>query len=293
MSTAESTSWTIASVLNWSTSYLNEKGSKSARLDAQLLISNALNLTRVQLYTNFDTPLSPEELKGIRELLTRRAAGEPVAYVLGNREFMGHSFKVNPSVLIPRPDTEVLVEKVIDSSDEESSLKILDVGTGSGCIAISLAARLGNSQVSAWDKSPKAIEVASANADSLGIDNVEFFEKDALADETWQDLGFDIVVSNPPYITDAEMLELAVDVREYEPEMALSGGVDGLSFYKFFATKICSTLNDDGRVFWEIGSTQAESVSALLKEAGLVEVSVIQDYAGHDRVVSARKLKAE
>jgi release factor glutamine methyltransferase len=289
MTTKNAESWTITDILNWSTKYLEEKGSDTARLDAQLLISDALDLTRIQLYTNFDQCLNGAERKSVRDLLTRRASGEPVAYILGSREFMGHSFKVTPAVLIPRPDTEVLVEKVLASADKEKPLQILDIGTGSGCIAISIAAGLEFAQVTAWDKSADALDVAKTNATSLEVENVQFIEKDALDAGSWNDLTFDIIVSNPPYITDSEMKELAIGVIDFEPEMALSGGEDGLTFYRYFAGKTSAALNAGGSLYWEIGSTQSESVSNLLVEAGFVDIAVIKDYAGHDRVVTARK----
>jgi len=286
MSQTRDDSWSIKEVLSWSTNYLKEKGSSSARLDAELLMADSLGLKRIQLYTYFDRPLEPEERGKIREVLKRRAAGEPVAYILGCKDFMGHSFSVNSDVLIPRSDTEVLVEKVLEEIDKDSAPSILDIGTGSGCIILSLASRLPSAKFTAWDKSKEALALAKNNALDLEIDNVDFLERDALDPGSWEGEHFDIILSNPPYITDAEMLKLAPTVQDFEPEMALSGGEDGLVFYRFFASKLTETLNPDGRVYWEIGFEQGASVSQMLKDAGLVDVRVIQDYAGLDRVVT-------
>lgn len=299
----EHVAWTIQKILDWSIGFLKERGSPSARLDTELLLSHALGCSRLQLYTGFDKPLTAEEREPFKKLLLRRAAGEPVAYITETKEFMGLPLRVTPDVLIPRPDTEVLVEHALpwltalnrpqdpEKTSESSSLSVLDVGTGSGCIALSLAKELPKARIIAWDVSLAALAIAEQNRLNLAIDNVQFEHRNALAQESWDSFvpeSLDLLVSNPPYISCTEEPDLPVSVIGYEPRMALIAD-DGLSFYRMFAQNARRILKPHGRLLVEIGSTQAEAVCALLRDAGWQDVSVYRDYSRLDRVVSAQR----
>lgn len=283
-------SWTIQKVLVWSTGFLKDRGFDTPRLDAELLLGAALGLTRIQLYTYFDKPLHAQERDPFKDLLRRRAGGEPVAYITGIKEFMGHPFEVNKSVLIPRPDTEVLVETALAhlKALPEAPLRILDIGTGSGCVALALAKRHPEAEVVAWDLHEAALAVARANGAKLGVENVTFLEKDALDPEAWNDAAFDLIVSNPPYICETERPALPRSVVDFEPGSALFAAGSGLFFYETYARLAPTALNPGGTLMVEIGSTQAEAVSALFAAAGFQGVAVTKDYGKNDRVVVGR-----
>lgn len=300
---SESAAWTIQRILDWSIGFLKERGSPSARLDTELLLSHALGCTRIQLYTGFDKPLSAEEREPFKKLLLRRASGEPVAYITETKEFMGLPLRVTRDVLIPRPDTEVLVEQALplvqskrsadqSAGDEEAaSVAILDVGTGSGCIALALAKQLPAARVIAWDVSVAALAVAEQNRAALALDNVQLERRDALDPEAWASVApesFDLIVSNPPYIATSEAGDLPISVIGYEPRTALIAD-DGLTFYRAFAAHAARALKPHGRLLAEIGSTQGAAVRALLQEAGWRDVDVVRDYNRLDRVISARR----
>ncbi len=291
-------SWTIQRILTWSTGFLQGRGFESARLDAELLLGAALGLTRMQLYTSFDKPLAPEERDPFKELLRRRAAGEPVAYITGTKEFFSLAFQVTPDVLIPRPDTECLVEAALaevkrrraaaDPAETPEPLRILDVGTGSGCIALALAKRLPQAALVAWDVSEAALAIARANAARLGITTVSFERRDALDAAAWDTAPFDLIVSNPPYVAESERAALPVSVVRYEPGTALFAANDGLHFYETFARCAPGLLRPGGMLLVEIGATQGAPVRALFEAAGLAQVAVTKDYAKLDRVASGR-----
>lgn len=300
---SESAAWTIQRILDWSIGFLKERGSPSARLDTELLLAHALGCTRIQLYTGFDKPLRAEEREPFKKLLLRRANGEPVAYITETKEFMGLPLRVTRDVLIPRPDTEVLVEQALPhvlskraadqpSGDEEvASVAILDVGTGSGCIALALAKQLPAARVIAWDVSVAALAVAEQNRAALALDNVQLERRDALSSEAWASVvpeSFDLIVSNPPYIATSEASDLPVSVIGYEPRTALIAD-DGLPFYRAFAVHAARALKPQGRLLVEIGSSQGAAVCALLQDAGWRDVEVVRDYNRLDRVISARR----
>jgi len=307
--------WTIGRILTWSVDFLRGKGLvDSPRLDAELLLSHALKLARIQLYMQFDKPLSAAEREPFKGFLQRRSRGEPVAYITGEKEFMGYRFEVSPAVLIPRPDTEVLVEQILDWAKTKTKIKaesldaahdtdtaeavdtaeapswhILDVGTGSGCVASSLALKLAASQVqvSAWDVDASALANAKANAARLGA-SVAFSQCDALEAASWDgDEDYDIIVSNPPYIAPDEAADLSRSVAGFEPQQALFASPDGLSFYRALAVLAPRRLKAGGRLAVEIGSTQADAVQQILVEAGWQQIALRQDWSRLDRVVSA------
>lgn len=284
--------WTIQRVLVAATKFLNDRGSDSARLDAELLLAHALGLTRIQLYTAFDRPLSDLEREPFKEFLRRRASQEPVAYITGVKEFFSHVFHVTRDVLIPRPDTEVLVEQALlqlKNHPAEAGINILDVGTGSGCVAIALAKRLPTATVTAWDISEQALVAARENAQRLEAFNVAFAQCDALQAGAWAPAAasFHVIVANPPYIAAAERSALPPSVIRYEPEAALFAEDNGLAFYARFAASARPLLAGGGALLMEIGSTQAASVTALFAEAGWRATSVVKDYEKNDRVVIA------
>lgn len=280
--------WTIKDVIDWSIPYLKEKGSPSARLDAELLLSDVLACRRLDLYLDHHKPLNHEERSAFRERIRRRSLGEPVAYILGRKEFYGHEFSVGPATLIPRPETEHLVELLLKSFPEDSELTGLDVGTGTGCIAISLKKARPQWSLQAWDVSHEALSVAAHNAEKLAAP-VVLEHKDALKDQSWSACGhaFDFIASNPPYIAVSERSELPVSVVRFEPALALFADESGLIFYRTLAQKAAQSLRKGGKIFLEIGAAQASDVCLLLEESGWQDIAVHQDLAGLDRVVAA------
>lgn len=285
--------WDLKSVLEWSTHYLKAQEFSSPRLDAELLLASVLNFQRIELYTKFDRPLTLEERGQFRVLLKRRALGEPVAYILGHKEFMGLRFVVNQDVLIPRPDTEILVEAVLAEMHRNTTkpLRILDIGTGSGCIAISLLAKAGDQDISleAWDNCPRALAVAQYNANALGVLSGCLTLKccNALNIDTWNSDAtmFDIIVSNPPYIGESEAALLPRDVKDFEPHPALFAAREGLEFYHVITNFAARRLSPMGKMFLEIGAAQGTSVLEICKINGWERASLVKDYGNRDRVV--------
>src|SRR5450755_2202817 len=226
-----STLWTIESLLRWAADDFRSRGIDSPRLDAELLLAKALGTTRIQLVVDARRPLSPDELSRMRELVRRRRSREPVAYILGEREFYGREFRVDKRVLVPRPDTETLVEVALARTRGCSmSMRALDLCTGSGCVAISLARERPTASVVGVDLSADALAVARDNALRLGAYNVALREGDLF--EGLGDARFDVVTANPPYIASSEIATLMADVRDFEPRLALDGGADGLALVR-------------------------------------------------------------
>ncbi len=278
--------WTVLKVLQWTAGYLQEQGIEGARLDAELLLTEVLQLDRVGLYVNYDRPLEANELAAYRQLVGRRARREPVAYILGRSEFWSLPLVVRPDVLIPRPDTEVLVEEALQRAVAES--RILDVGTGSGAIAIALAHELPNAELVAIDLSEAALAVAQENARCNGVAERIIFQQ---ADLQRLPTGpFELIVANPPYIPQGDLASLQPEVRDYEPQLALAGGSDGLDCYRTLAAQACQCLTVGGWILLEVGIGQAGDVQQLLTAAGLVEVFCRNDYAGVARVVGGRRV---
>ncbi len=290
MSTASSTEkdWTVISLLKTSADFLKQKGFSDARLAAELLLAHVLELQRVDLYVNFDRPVSPKELAQFRELFRRRLSGEPVQYILGQEEFFGLKFEVNPSVLIPRPETELLVEQVIDDFSGETG-SILDIGTGSGAIAITLAKLLPQAQLTAVDICRKALEVAERNAMRHGVEaRIRFLCLDALRLDFVSHFTqpFDVVVSNPPYIPLSEKESVPPDVRNFEPHLALFTDT-GFEFYEKIARDARQLLRLGGRLYLELHADAQPKVQALLEEHGLQHLMFKKDYQGFVRLVRA------
>ncbi len=283
-----SRTWTIREILEWATKDFAGRGIESPRLDAELLVAKALEIDRVGLYLDLNRPLVDEERSAIRPLVARRREREPVAYILGHRDFYGRRFKVTPDVLIPRPDTETLVEHALRCIPQDSACRVLDVGTGSGAIAITIAAERPLAQVTATDMSQAAIEVAAHNAEQLGVADRIHFECTDLLNAGAQ---YDVIVSNPPYITRAEMAGLQEEVREHEPALALEAGEDGLDVVRALLAAAAPATERDGLLLIEIGAGQAASVVEFAAASPAWEsVAVYPDINRIERVVHLRRI---
>jgi release factor glutamine methyltransferase len=287
--------WTVGSMLDWATQWLTKKGSESARLDAQLLLGKVCSLDKVQLYVQFERPLGDQELNDFRELIKRRAEHEPVAYILGEKEFYGRHFTVAPGVLIPRPDTEHLIDAVLAAvgTDTETAPNIVDVGTGSGAIAVTLALELPNATVLGIDNSKDALVQATANAEKHQVrDRVRFVHGNLLA-PLEKSACVDVVVSNPPYLDDELMASLAPDISEYEPKLALYGGADGMELLVPLIDESARVLRPGGVLALEIsGGEQARSVMQILEDKAEFEnVRASNDYQQIPRIVAASRCK--
>ena len=273
--------WTTLSVLDWTANKFAEAGITGARLEAQLLLAQVLACTRTQLYMNFDKPMAEPELAAYRALIKRRLGGEPVAYLLGETEFWSLPFFIDDSVLVPRPDTETVVEVVrAIRTDRAAACRVLDLCTGSGVIAISLAKELPNATVIATELSERAAAVARRNAERNHL-SVEVRVGDLFAPVRGE--TFDVITANPPYIASAVIAGLAAEVRR-EPRMALDGGADGLAFYD----RICAAARDflvpGGALVVEHGFDQAETVRARFEAAGFQHVTGVNDLGKNPRV---------
>ena len=283
--------WTILSLIEWSANHFSSKLVDSPRLTAELLLSHVLGCRRIELYTNFDRVLSPDELARYKAVLKRRLAHEPVQYIIGSTEFMGLKLEVDRRTLIPRPETELLVEHVVESARGRGSrpVRILEIGAGSGNIAVSLAKLIPSSEVIALDISTDALEVARGNARLHAVEGrVKFTAFDIMGrDGEYEAEPFDFVISNPPYIPAADIPSLPPEIREYEPLIALRDSGDGLSFFRRIGETGARLLKSDGRLFVEIGFNQRDAVCSILGDLGYAPVRSFRDYAGIDRVVEA------
>jgi release factor glutamine methyltransferase len=281
--------WTIQKVLNWTVEYFQNRQVPDARLSAELLLSWILHLKRMDLYLQFERILTPAELAQFKELIQRRSRYEPVQYILGEQEFMGLTFTITPAVLIPRPETELLIEAALNEIQSRNNhhLNILDVGTGSGAIAISLAHFCGKCSVTANDISSPALELARKNAENLGTDNVKFILAEAMKLPGLLHDKFHIIVSNPPYVSENHYLELHPQIRNYEPRDALWGGKDGLDFYRSFIPAVPELLVKDGTLFLEIGYDQKDEIYKMLSDLPAKHIDFIRDYQKIDRIVKA------
>ncbi len=284
--------WHILDVLNWTSDYLSEKSIENARLNAERLLAHALKMDRVNLYLNSDRPLTGDELNRFKGYLKRRLQNEPLQYILGEAEFMSLPFQVKPGVLIPRPETEILVETVLEKCKEkfhsEKIINILDIGTGSGCIAISLAKYLKQSRITALDKSAEAINVAFSNArinevsaqiQFLTIDLMKIVNSDKLSGR------YDVLVSNPPYISAAELENLPKEIKQFEPEIALTDNKDGLDLFREIAQIASMLLKPSGFIAVEVGLGQAERVKNIFSTNGFSNVYIHKDLNGIERAL--------
>jgi release factor glutamine methyltransferase len=278
--------WTVARVLQWAAQDFGSRGFDSPRLDAELLLGEVLGCDRIRLILDAARPLSPEELASYRELIKRRRGGEPVAYLLGTREFYGLPFRVDRRVLIPRPDTEVLVELALELTRPRSMFgRALDLCTGSGCVAIAFARHRRTWQVTATDRSAAALEVARDNALRLGaVHNTAFAEGDLFA-AVDAEQRFDLITANPPYISASEYQLLDVGIREFEPRAALAGGADGLEIIGRLVAEAPRHLTGGGSLAVEIGYEQGPETQRRFEAAGFRDVGIRRDYGQRNRVV--------
>jgi release factor glutamine methyltransferase len=281
--------WRLIELLKTTTDYLSEREFDDARLNAERLLGYALGLSRVELYTNFDKPLTTDELNLCRTLLKRRTTHEPLQYILGETEFFSLPFKVTKDVFIPRPETELMVEKVIEhcsaQSTDQDEIQILDVGTGCGNIAIAIAKNTKNAIVTAVDISRDALSIAYGNAQAHDVD-IKLKELDAL--KPWPaeySKTFDVVACNPPYIGFSEYESLQPEIKNYEPKTSLLSGNDGLDFFRKFANILPTLLKQNSYAFFEIGERQASSVKNLYADCGFSGIQVYDDLAGKNRVI--------
>lgn len=282
--------WTIGRLLAWTADFLKKKGAESPRLDAEVLLAHVLDWRRVQLYTHFEDELSERDRTKFRDLVKKRSEGAPVAYLVGRKEFFSLPLKVTPAVLIPRPDTETAVVAALECLKLIPSPRVVDVGTGSGALALAIAKRQESARVIAIDVSPEALAVARENAESLGLaDRVEFREGDLLAPVA-EDPPFDLIVSNPPYIPTADIAGLEPGVRDFEPHAALDGGEDGLRIVARLIERAAPRLVPGGSLVLEIGSAQEAPVREMIGAAkGWTIAPTIRDAANHPRVIRASR----
>ena len=278
--------WTLGSLLQWTKQYFSEKGVENPRLDAEVLLSSLIGKDRLYLYVHFDQPMEQHELAAFREWVKLRAARVPVAYIVGRKEFMGFSFAVSPAVLIPRPETEFLVETALRRLKDIKEPRILDIGLGSGAVLVSLLSRLPIAQGVGTDISEAALKVACKNAEQLIPDKV-FQAKTADLFPDGAEI-FDAIVSNPPYIREADIEGLAPEVKQ-EPVLALAGGMDGLDYYRRILVGALKHLRPDGFLAVEIGVGQAADVEQIGLNNGWRLAETVPDYAGIDRVLVFEK----
>ena len=289
---ADESAWTIKRLLTWTTEYLDRQGVEETRLATEVLLAHATNRRRIDLYARPEEIPNAMQVESFRGLVKRAASHEPIAYLVGEREFLSLSFKVTRDVLIPRPETETLIEAVVDYCREKrlERPRLVDIGTGSGCIAVAILTQIENAKVVATDISQEALAVTTENAEHHGVlDRLEVVRADRLAlpPEIVPSGGFDVLMSNPPYVPQDEMSDLSENVRRYEPTGALTDGADGLSFYRSIVSDGPKLLAGDGAVVVEIGDGQADRVRDVMESRGVFrEVRHLTDtVTGRQRVL--------
>jgi len=291
--------WTILKLLNWASSYFKSRHIEGPRSSAEILLAYVLKINRIDLYLKYDQPLLENELKKFKDCLKRRANREPVAYITGIREFWSMDLAVNRNVLIPRPETECLVEKAVSILRENEgtgrlpySKRVLELGTGSGAVILALVSQLHNTEhlFFASDKSPKALETAIFNSNRHTPGQICFFAGDWFAPLKDNPLLFSLIVSNPPYISTGEIRNLQPEISRFEPSAALDGGKDGLKSIKQIIEKAHFFLRDTGSLILEIGHDQKNEIQKIIDQCGRYENVIFhKDYGGHDRVVEMKK----
>jgi len=294
-----SDTWTIGRLLEWTTDYLKQHDIETPRLEAEVLLADARGCQRIDLYTAFTEAADEATRQSFRELVRRRAAGTPVAYLVGHKEFYSLSFKVTPDVLIPRPETELLIVALLDhikemraagERSEQGPLAVADIGTGSGILAVCAARHAPQAKVTAADIHPPALEVAKENARKHQVaEAIEFLESDLFV-KVPADRKFDFVLSNPPYITTAEMQSLPADVKQYEPHLALHGGEQGTDVIARLIPQAAERLKSGGWLLMEISPMLQSAVEGLVAQEERFELRpTLKDMAGHPRVVQAKR----
>jgi release factor glutamine methyltransferase len=282
--------WTILSLIEWGTQYLKERGFEDARLNIELLLSHLLDFKRIGLYTNFDRPLSATELGKFKTLLQRRLKHEPLQYIIGETEFMGIPLYVNPSVLIPRPETEELVERAVDwiKRLDIPRIEVLDIGTGSGNIPIAVERFSSNAYITSIDVSAEALEVASRNIKRHSCSRITLQQLDIFT-EIFPARTFDVIIANPPYISAAEFALLQPEVKDFEPALATTDKGDGYRFVRRICEVAEKKLKAGCLLFMEVAYNQSAEARRIAAEAGLVDVEVFTDVGGNERMFQGRR----
>ena len=275
---------TVLQAIQLSTGYLEEKGIESARTNSELMLAHIMNCKRLELYLSFDRPLKEEELVTLREFISRRGKYEPLQYILGEVEFYGLNFKVDKRVLIPRPETELLIEEAINIAKNEKLEKLLDIGTGSGNIPIALAVNMPELKITSIDISAEAIEVASNNAELNNVSqNITFINSGIESFSVTE--KFDMIISNPPYVSSDDYSSLQKEIVEYEPKNAVTDNSDGLSFYNSILARSNELLKPGGYILFEIAIDQSKSIKQIMAKNGFAEIRIIKDYQNIERII--------
>jgi release factor glutamine methyltransferase len=282
---------TILEAINLSTDFLQKNGISSSRINAELLLASVLGCKRLDLYLSFDRPLTQDELKNYRNVIKRRSNFEPLQYITGSVEFYGLDFLVTPDVLIPRPETEFLVEAVINNTRNINNPVILDVGCGSGIIGITLAIYLPGSKVFCTDICNDALSIASANAGRHKITSqITFLQHNIISEEIKFTSGLDVVVSNPPYVSKNDYDTLQKEIKDFEPRSAVTDESDGYRFFNIIVNKVFGIMNKGGSIFFEVGYGQAGNVKNILLAGGFGSINMLKDYQNIYRVIYGVKL---
>lgn len=282
---------TVLEAIKLSDEYLQKYRIESPRLNAELLLAEILNCKRLDLYLLYDRPLSKDELITYREFLKRRSKREPLQYITGSVEFYGLRFAVNKSVLIPRPETELLVESVLNSFSEENNIRILDIGVGSGNISISILKNKSTATALGIDVSKSVLTLAETNAKKNSVDDrLKLLKHDIFKDDTSVLGKFDLIISNPPYISQSDYEMLEPELKVYEPSSALTDHADGYSFYKRIISVYKNLLTRGGKLFFELGKDQKQKVKEDMESAGFININITKDYSQIDRIISGEVL---
>jgi len=277
---------TVLESLNLSADYLQRHSIESPRINAELLLASILKCKRLDLYLAFDKPLSEDELEKYRNFIKRRGKFEPLQYITGSVEFYGIEIKVNPSVLIPRPETEILIDSVIEQVKTKEEITILDIGCGSGNIAIALAANISNCKVFGTDISKDALKISVDNAEVNGVKNkTEFHLKDILSGDFSDLPKMDIIVSNPPYVSEEKFTALQNEIKYFEPNFAVTDFSDGYKFYKAISKKAKQLLKPGGKIFFELSENQHIKVKEIMEANGIKDIRINKDYLNIERVI--------
>jgi len=281
-------SWRIIDVINWGVDYFENKSLENPRLEIEIFLQHILDCKKIDLYINFENEVSSHDLNTLKGYIKRRLENEPSQYIVGKSNFYGRNFFVDDNVLIPRPETEILINACIEFLSMKDNPEIIDIGTGSGCIGITLAKEIPSSNVIAIDCSEKALAVAEKNAKNIGIKNIDFVKSDFLKQTI--DLRADLLVSNPPYIPEEDISNLMADVKEYEPSKALTDNLDGLEFYRVFSKKFDPMIKIDGALIVEVGKDEHPlEVKKIIEQSGHLNIEMINDYNGDIRVLKVTK----
>jgi release factor glutamine methyltransferase len=275
--------WTVIDIVRWGSDYFKEKEIDSPRLTIELMLCEVLDINRIDIYTQFEKPLTQLELDRLREMVSRRVKHEPLQYIIGKTNFYGLTILLDKNVLIPRPETEMLVDILLkDTGDKERKYKILDIGSGSGCISVAIGSHLPNADVTALDSSEEALLLTEKNAELNAVKNIKYLKCNILQDFP-SEKKFDIIVSNPPYISLRDYNELEPEVLKYEPEAALTDRGDGLTFYRRLSHIFKYITAPGGLMYLEFGYGQAEEINAINEAAGL-KSEIYKDLSGIERV---------